>query len=121
MDKLRLGQIFCLGYQGLEPSVEFVNLVQKYNLGGVILFSRNIDTKEKIKEKIELLHRKSEIPLLVMIDQEGGRINRITDNFPLFPANKFYGDNKDKNGVHKAYSQTAKELKRLGINVNLAP
>ena len=121
MDKLKLGQIFCLGYQGLEPSVEFVNLVQKYNLGGVILFSRNIDTKEKIKEKIELLQRRSEIPLFVMIDQEGGRINRITDNFPLFPANKFYGESKDKNGVHKAYSQTAKELKRLGINVNLAP
>lgn len=121
MDKLRLGQIFCLGYQGLEPSVEFVNLVQKYNLGGVILFSRNLDTKEKIKEKIELLQRKSKIPLFVMIDQEGGRINRITDNFPLFPANRFFGESKDKEGVHKAYSQTAKELKRLGINVNLAP
>jgi beta-N-acetylhexosaminidase len=121
VDKSRLGQIFCLGYQGLEPSAEFVNLAQKYNLGGVILFTRNIDTKEKIKDEIELLQRKSEIPLFVMIDQEGGRINRITENFPLFPANKFYGDNKDKNGVRIAYRQTAKEIKRLGINVNLAP
>jgi len=121
MDNLRLGQIFSLGFQGLEPSVEFLKLVQKYQIGGVILFSPNLNTKEQIKENIELLQKRSKIPLFVMIDQEGGRVNRIKENFPLFPANRFYGENKDKKGLHKAYSQTAEELKRWGINVNLAP
>ena len=121
MDYTKLGQLFSLGYQGKEPSVEFLNLIQKYQIGGVILFATNIKTKEQHKESIELLQEKAEIPLFVMIDQEGGRINRITENFPVFQSNLFYGENRDKEGVFKAYSQTARELKKLGINVNLAP
>ncbi|OGC83366.1 MAG: hypothetical protein A2W07_07630 [candidate division Zixibacteria bacterium RBG_16_43_9] len=121
LDYPKLGQLFSLGYQGSEPSVEFLNLIQKYQIGGVILFSANIKTKEQLKESIELLQEKAEIPLFVMIDQEGGRINRITENFPVFRSNLFYGENKDKEGIRKAYSQTARELKKLGINVNLAP
>lgn len=121
MDYTKLGQLFSLGYQGSEPSVEFLNLIRNYQIGGVILFSANIKTKEQLKESIELLQGKAEIPLFVMIDQEGGRINRITENFPVFRSNLFYGENRDKEGVRKAYSQTARELKKLGINVNLAP
>jgi beta-N-acetylhexosaminidase len=117
----KLGQLFSLGYQGLELSLEFLNLIQKYQIGGVILFSTNIKTKEQLKESIELLQEKAEIPLFVMIDQEGGRVNRITEDFPIFQSNLFYGEGKDKQGVRKAYSQTARELKRLGVNVNLAP
>jgi len=121
LDYTKLGQLFSLGYQGLEPPVELLNLIQKYQIGGVILFSANIKTKERLKESIELLQAKAEIPLFVMIDQEGGRINRITKDFPVYRSNLFYGDNQDKEGVYKAYSQTARELKKLGINVNLAP
>lgn len=121
MDYPKLGQLFSLGYKGEEPSVEFLNLLQKYQIGGVILFSANIKTKEQLRESIKLLQEKIEVPLFVMIDQEGGRVNRITEDFPIFQSNLFYGENKDKEGVRKAYSQTARELKKLGINVNLAP
>jgi beta-N-acetylhexosaminidase len=116
-----LGQIFSFGYKGTEPSGEFIKLIRQYQLGGVILFSENIGTKEDLKEHIELLQRSSAIPLFVMIDQEGGRVNRITQDFPLFPANLYYGKRKDKEGVCEANRQTARELKKLGINVNLAP
>lgn len=118
---MNLGQIFSLGFEGLEPSEQFLKLVRKYQLGGVILFSRNINNRLQIKESISLLRRNSGNPLFVMIDQEGGRVNRITEDFPLFPANLYYAKNKDKEGVYKAYSQTARELKSLDINVNLAP
>lgn len=121
MRNSNLGQIFSFGYKGKEPSEEFIKLVRRYQLGGVILFSENIETKEDIREHIELLQRNSILPLFVMIDQEGGRVNRITQNFPLFPANLSYGKKKDKEGVYEAYGQTARELKKLGINTNLAP
>ena len=116
-----LGQIFTLGYQGIEPSTEFLKVAQKYQIGGVILLSANIETKEQLKNSIELLQKSSEIPLFIMVDQEGGRINRITNNFPQFPANLFYGESKDERGVRIAYSQTAKGLRNLGINMNLVP
>jgi beta-N-acetylhexosaminidase len=121
MEDIKLGQVFSLGYQGIEPPAEFLKLIHKYKFGGIILFSYNIDTVEQVRQNIQFLQSNSDVPLFVMIDQEGGRVNRITKNFPLFPANLYYGQNKDKEGLYQAYSQTAKELKKLGINVNLAP
>lgn len=121
MNHPEFGQLFSLGFEGSEPSVEFLNLIQSYQIGGVILFSANVKTKEELKENIRLLQEKVEIPLFVMIDQEGGRINRITEHFPVSQSSLFYGENRDKVGVLNAYSETARELKKLGINVNLAP
>jgi beta-N-acetylhexosaminidase len=116
-----LGQFFIFGFEGNFPSDDFVHLVEKQNLGGVILFAKNIESPKQISETIKELKSRSKYPLFVMIDQEGGRTVRITKDFPVFPSNKFYGDRKDRNGIFEAYKTTAKELSRLGINVNLAP
>jgi len=116
-----VGQFFIFGFQGCFPTDDFQHLIEKENLGGVILFARNIESPKQISETISQLQANREYPLFIMIDQEGGRVNRITQNFPVFPSNKFYGDRKDKEGIFKAYKTTAKELARLGINVNLAP
>ncbi len=56
-----------------------------------------------------------------MVDQEGGEKNRITRGVPQFPSNRFYGQRGDFQGATSAYGETAKALKGLGINVNLAP
>ena len=120
-DPKRLGQIFVFGFESKFPTDDFLHLIEKQNLGGIILFARNIESPKQISATIKELESKSKHPLFIMIDQEGGRINRITKDFPVFPANKFYGDRKDKEGVFEAYKTTARELSRLGINVNLAP
>jgi beta-N-acetylhexosaminidase len=124
-----LGQFFVFGFEGIFPTDDFLHLIEKRNLGGVILFARNIESPKQISETIHKIQApltgaglgKSQYLLFIMIDQEGGRINRITEDFPVFPSNKLYGDRKDKEGVFEAYKTTARELSRLGINVNLAP
>jgi beta-N-acetylhexosaminidase len=116
-----LGQILVFGFQGLSPSADFLKLIEKQNLGGIILFARNIESPQQISETIREFQAKSKLPLFIMIDQEGGRVNRITKDFPVFPSNKYYGDRKDKDGLFEAYKTTARELALLGINVNLAP
>jgi len=132
-----LGQFFILGFEGNFPTGDFLHLVENQNLGGVILFARNIESTKQISETIKELKSthtgaplgkqtlapmdKLKYPLFIMIDQEGGSINRITEDFPVFPSNKFYGDRKDREGVFEAYKTTARELAKLGINVNLAP
>ncbi|MFQ6032927.1 MAG: glycoside hydrolase family 3 N-terminal domain-containing protein, partial [Candidatus Zixiibacteriota bacterium] len=115
------GQFFIFGFEGNLPTDDFLHLIEKQNLGGVILFARNIESPKQISETIKELKSRSKRPPFFMIDQEGGRINRITKDFPVFPSNKFYGDRKDKEGVFEAYKTTARGLSRLGINVNLAP
>ena len=116
-----LGQFFIFGFEGNFPTDDFTHLIEKQNLGGIILFAKNIESTKQISETIKELKSRSKYPLFVMIDQEGGRINRIKEDFPVFPSNKFYGDRKDKDGIFKAYKTAARELSRLGINVNLAP
>lgn len=114
-------QVFVLGYKGLYPSDEFIKLAKQYKIGGVIIFSENIEDLKQVREVISHLQSISSIPLFVMIDQEGGKTNRITKDFPTFPSNNFFGQRKDEKGIERAYSVTARELRNLGINVNLAP
>ena len=115
------GEIFVFGYQGLDPSAEFIEMVKSHQIGGIIFFEQNVETPAQLRKQIEEFQNKIGRPLFFMIDQEGGRVNRIKRDFPLFPSNKVFGDGKDQAGVKDAYKTTALELKRLGINVNLAP
>src|SRR3972149_11610123 len=114
-------EIFVCGYQGIKPPAEFVTLLKSYHLGGVIFFERNIPSPEVLQEQIIYLSKLVNYPLFFMIDQEGGRVNRIKKGFPVFPGNKFYGDKQDFKAAKEAYRATATELKKLGINLNLAP
>lgn len=116
-----LGQFFILGYEGEAPSTDFLKLVRKYDVSGIIFFTRNITSPSQLAETIKQLKPYFKNKPLLAIDQEGGRINRITKNFPLFPANRIYAENKDRKGVKEAYQTTARELFKLGINLNLVP
>ncbi len=42
MDKKQVGKLFILGYQGEEPSDEFLSFVEEWGIGGVIIFARNL-------------------------------------------------------------------------------
>ncbi|KPL03256.1 MAG: hypothetical protein AMJ90_03475 [candidate division Zixibacteria bacterium SM23_73_2] len=116
-----LGQLFVFGFEGKTLPYDFKRFLKDKDLGGVILFSKNIETLAQTKELCSEIKSLSKHSPLVMIDQEGGEVNRITDNFPVFPSNLSYGENEDKKGVAFAYRTTAQNLRKLGINVNLAP
>jgi beta-N-acetylhexosaminidase len=116
-----LGQLFIFDFEGFSPSEEFMRFFKNWNLGGVILFSENIQSLNQLKELIIKIKSSSSILPFIMIDQEGGSKNRIAKNFPTFPSNKYYGDRDDQKGMYQAYKTTARSLVELGINVNLAP
>lgn len=116
-----LGQLFIFGFKGFSPPRELIQIIQKWNLGGVILFSENIESSNQIKELVLSIKSYSQIPPFIMIDQEGGLHNRINRDFPLFPSNKHYADRNDSEGLYEAYRTTARALAESGINVNLTP
>ncbi len=95
--------------------------MRKNPIGGVILFEENIEDTRQLRELIKEAQSLSPLPLFVMVDQEGGETNRIKKEIPQFPSNRFYGERGDFQGVTYVYGETAKALKGLGINVNLAP
>jgi beta-N-acetylhexosaminidase len=121
----KVGQLFQVGFQSKSIDREIKDLIENYHIGGVIYFTRNIENLEQtasLSKNLQqlALNSGSGIPLFISVDQEGGKVRRIKD-LTYFPANIEIGATGDKELSRKAAAVTAKELKGLGINVNLAP
>lgn len=119
----KIGQIFLARY----PEKNAIEEQQKYSLGGYILFEKDFKnkTEEEIKTEIQKIQENSKIPLLIAVDEEGGRVVRVSSNQNL--ANeKFKSPNELYNlgGFEKIKEDTIEKseaLYNLGINLNLAP
>ena len=68
-----IGQLLMVGFTGTELSSEFIDWLQEYRPGGVILFSRNLVNPEQVARLTNSLQEHApNPPLLIAIDQEGG-------------------------------------------------
>jgi len=132
--KEKIGQMIIIGFRGTEVSENspIVMAIKELNLGGVILFDydvpsksfpRNILTPEQIKKLISDLQKFSSIPLFIAVDAEGGKINRLKENYGFLkiPSHKELGKINDLNFTKQEISKLSKQLKDLGFNVNFAP
>lgn len=94
--------------------------------GGVLLFSYNIgNTKEQVKEYIQSIgkysaEKKVSVPY-VAIDQEGGYVNRLRGITSVLVSNNKIRNNFSPSGASWEYENQAKEMRDLGIHLNLAP
>ena len=122
MDRIKqIAQLFVFGFEGTEPNAHILRMIREFGIGGVILFSRNIQNPLQTAQLIESLQDASEIPLLVGIDQEGGKVARLPLPFTLFPGNHAIG-NSGSNELAAAFGRvTAEELSAVGFNLDFAP
>lgn len=111
-----------VGFMGTTVTDELASFIKEYKPGGVILFSRNLESVEQIVELTNGLQRCSpNSPLLISIDQEGGRVSRLPNSFTIFPPCEILGRCKSGELAYAAAATIAKELKAVGINMNMAP
>ena len=109
------------------PRVDGVarELVRDLRVGGVILFARNIESPEQVWELTRDLQREALAatgrPLLLAVDQEGGRVQRLKAPFTIIPAARELGTTRTPEEVEYLARQVARELALVGLNVNLAP
>lgn len=123
----KVGQIMIGSFTGptLSPELEFK--IRWLHLGGVILYNvtGNIEHPEqiaKLTRDIQSTAREAgEVPLFIGIDQEGGRVTRITKGITQFPGNMALGAIGDPLLAGQAAKVMARELGILGINMNYAP
>lgn len=118
---LPVGELFLLGFHndGLDHLGQFYD---KFGLGGVILFDRNCSSPDETSALIREVRSLTSNDILVAIDQEGGRVNRISGaDFPTFPSAAYYGSRADIDGVRHATEITASRLLAIGINLNMNP
>lgn len=99
--------------------------INKYHIGGVILFSRNIAGRKQTKKLINRLNEGSPVPLFVAVDEEGGDVARIANNGKMgttvFPTMEEIGSTKDVSYVYDMGATIGSEIKELGFNVDFAP
>jgi beta-N-acetylhexosaminidase len=132
--KQKIGQLFILGFSGdtITADDPIGQDIRKRNLGGVILFDRclassqktnNIINARQLKLLTASLQQLSEVPFLVAVDQEGGRVSRFTQErgFPVTPAAIQLGNSPDLQATIASAQQTARMLRDIGVNLNLAP
>ncbi len=118
----KIGQLFMVGFSGTAVSKDVASLVTDYQPGGVILFSRNLEALGQIVQLTNDLQRLSTgSPLLIAIDQEGGRVSRLPAEFTLFPSCAVLGACRSYDLAYAAAATTAAELRAVGINMNMAP
>jgi len=114
----KIGQMLIVGFRGLSIKDKAVqNLrkdIQKYHLGGVILFDYDMTRKSQVV---------SQIPLFIAVDQEGGNIQRLKKKFgfPTTASAQYLGQQNNLALTNKQASKIAKTLAGLGINFNFAP
>jgi beta-N-acetylhexosaminidase len=119
------GELLVCGFDGTEPSAEILELIRA-GLGGVILFRKNCVNAAQVLELTNRLQEAAraaghERPLLVAIDQEQGRVVRITEGVTVFPAMGAIARAGDPALVGRVAEAVSRELLALGVNWNLAP
>jgi len=108
-------------------SAEEKELLQSPQIGGVILFSRNFTSVERLIQLIEEIHEIRHPRLLIAIDQEGGRVQRLREGFTQLPAINLLGkiyDSEPKRATKLATISgwlMASELRSIGIDFSFAP
>lgn len=130
----KVGQLLMVGFRGLEagPRSAISRAVRTGCVGGVVLFDRdlarnrgrrNIASTAQVRELADQLQAVAAVPLLVAVDQEGGRVARLKEKhgFPEMPSARSLGAADDPAETRRRAGETAAALAACGINLNFAP
>jgi len=116
------------GCSGLALTDDEKYFFAKSGAIGFILFARNIHNKTQVKKLVSSLKEIMDGEVLILIDQEGGRVQRLKgDDWNNYPPAKNFADlySQDKqlgrDLCYQNFSQIASDLAELGINTNCAP
>ena len=123
-DADKVGQLLMIGIHGKTLNDDAKFMLNEYRVGGIILFDRNMESKDQVKSLIADINKTGKsaglTPLFIGIDQEGGAVARMEDQLIKVPPAEELG----KEPIEKAVSlakQSGTELKDLGFNINFAP
>ncbi len=116
-----------LDLEGLTLQDQEIKKLQHPACGGIILFSRNYQDPKQLKALIKSIREIQKNPLLIAVDQEGGRVQRFKEGFQTLPPmawlGKFYDDNPPQ--ALKASADLgwlmAAELRQYDIDFSFAP
>lgn len=121
----KIGQLLMprLAWQALEVTTAFGEWMARYPVGGIILFGDNVESISQVQRlTADLQGASTGVPLLIAIDEEGGRVSRVGRLFATaIPAAFDIGRAGDTAAAEQYARETGRRLLSLGINMNFAP
>ena len=131
--KKQIGHMLIVGFQASKVSSnsKIIKDINKYNLGGVILFdvfyndrnkTKNISSPQQLQELTSKLKFYAKNPIFISVDQEGGKVARLKEmyGFKAFASARDISKLKPSK-AKEMYNEEAKMLANNGINCNFAP
>jgi beta-N-acetylhexosaminidase len=121
----KVGQLFMVGFEGTEVTPELAHWLATYGWGGLILFGRNVESPEQLLRLTQGLQTAARttslLPLLIAVDQEGGRVARLKAPFTVFPSAAKVGQTGSEHLACDVGRAIATELRAVGISMDMAP
>lgn len=121
----KVGQLFMVGFEGTDITPELTNWMRHFAWGGVILFGRNVASPVQLSTLTQGLQEmgqgESGLPLLIAVDQEGGRVARLKAPFTTFPSAALVGRMASEEMACEIGAALGQELAAVGINMDMAP
>ena len=123
----KVGQMLVAGIEGYEAGADAETAIRDYQVGGIILFGRNVDSAGQLAALTNSLKElnQGQIPLLLGVDEEGGTVSRMPEEITDLPSAYTFGQIADPDRRMDAcftLGQTlAAECAALGFNLDFAP
>ncbi|WP_053219988.1 beta-N-acetylhexosaminidase [Virgibacillus senegalensis] len=120
----KIGQMVMAGVAGLKMEEQEKRLIEDYHIGGFIFYAKNLETPDQISgllNKLKAENRQNKLPLLLSVDQEGGRISRLPGNISKLPTNALIGKWNEPDFSFQVGQLLGTGLTTFGFNMNFAP
>ena len=123
--KQKVAQMFMVSFFSTELAEIERDFLRRIQPGAVVLFGRNVRSPEQATALTnsyqQTIIEGGGLPLLIAVDQEGGRIQHLQAGFTRFPAPMLWTASGDAELAYQVGRAMATELRAVGVNMNLAP
>jgi beta-N-acetylhexosaminidase len=119
----KIGQLVMIGIEGEKADENIKEMIESRHAGGIILFSGNIKSADQTLELLNNLKdlNRGNIPLFLGLDEEGGRVTRLSKEFVKIPSMEEVGNKNDKDYSFRIGEALGTRVKGLGFNIDFAP
>lgn len=120
----KIGQMLLVGVDGTKIDSQTQTMIADDQIGGIILYKDNISN---LKDMVSLINdlkksnRGNPAPLFMSVDQEGGKVSRMPEEYALFPSNAAVGATQSAAAAETMGKLLAREVRSAGFNMNFAP
>ncbi len=117
----QVGEHLMIGVPGPKMTPAMKKQVKKIRPGGIIFFRPNFSTAKDFRRLVSDLEDAAEKKMVMAVDHEGGRVIHLAEKITVFPDNLTLGNTENPDHARSQGKMEARELRSLGINLNLAP